>query len=378
MPRIKEDQAGFLEKTKGKGYHVGYYNPLFKGDPESKQKARDVKRSFSEEADQAFFQSLTKIHWFQGNAQSRLQKILNSGGKDEISTSGYKPGAPLVSNWGSIGVELQGRTTLAANDMDYIYSGYVEDMDPKEREKYKSSGIPKRATGFGTNAVAYGLDKKSFKGGQRSEIILDNWKPVSLILSNKAMMLLVDGANNNLMPSFWVQASGIAECVEYFYTKVDLPVKNQKGEIQPKESIMNLVDKTLDRYDAITKGGDILTQEGVNMSKFDLKQFVIETLAESFTESRDLEEKVVSRMAGGKLRKAPEWMASLAQKPGGRTAIAKKAAGWAEKPWAVAQAALGAGSGSFKKANESDKKEAQTCSECGAMYEGAGCNECGY
>lgn len=380
MPRIKEDQSGFLEKTKGKGYNVGYWNPLFKDEPESKQKARDVKRAFSEEADHAFFQSLTKVHWFQGNSQKRLQKILNASGKDEISTSGYKPGSKLVSSWGNVGVELQGRATLAANDMDYIYSGYAEDMSVPEREKHKSSGVPRRATGFGTNAAGYALDAKSFKDGHRSEIILDNWKPVALILSSKAMMLLVDAANGNLLRDVvaWDDASQLAECVEYFITKTGLPVKNQKGEIQPKESITNLVNRAFDSYDSMMQEKDILTKEGAKMSNSDLTQFIEEVLAE---------QKKVTKAYGSKTYVASPGSVSAIKKSGDS---AKKAVGagkfdWASDPFAAAQAAhiVATGEptvkkGAKKKTEESDKKEAVKCDECGAMYEGSSCSECDY
>lgn len=381
MPRIEEDHQGFLTKTKGKGYHVGAYNPLFMGDPESKQKARDVKRSFSEEADHAFFQSLTKIHWLQGEIQQRLQKILNASGKDEISTSGYKSGMPLTSSWGNVGVELQGRATLAANDMDYIYSGYIEDMNPKEREKYKSSGIPRRATGFGTSAMGYGVDAKSFKGGHRSEIILDNWKPVALVLSSKAMNMLLDAANGNILrgSAIWPRALELAECIEYFFTKTNLPAKNQKGEIQSKESIMNLVNRTFDEYDAMSNGSDILTAEGASMSKFDLKQFIMEVLEE---------QKRVTGSYGGKTYGASPGSLSALKKSDSSAKKAVKAGkfSWADDPYAAAQAAHIVATGEptvkkgtkRKKATESDTHEGKQCEQCGTMYEGSACNECGY
>lgn len=43
---------------------------------------------------------------------------------------------------------------------------------------------------------------------------------------------------------------GIKEDKQGFLTKTNLPAKNQKGEIQSKESIMNLVNRTFDEYDA--------------------------------------------------------------------------------------------------------------------------------
>ena len=381
MPRIEEDQQGFLTKTKGKGYHVGSYNPLFMGDPESKQKARDVKRAFAEEADHAFFQSVVKIHWLQGDVQQRLQKILNASGKDEISTSGYKSGMPLMSSWGNVGVELQGRSTLAANDMDYIYSGYIEDMNPKEIEKYKSSGIPKRATGFGTSAMGYALDAKSFKGGQRSEIILDNWKPVALVLSSKAMNMLLDAANGNILQGsvIWPRALELAECIEYFFTKTSLPIKNQKGEIQSKESIINLVNRAFDEYDAMSKGSDILTSEGVKMSNSNLKLFIEEVLEE---------QKRVTGTYGGKTYGASPGSVTAIKKSDSSAKKAVKAGkfAWADNPYAAAQAAHIVATGEptvkkgtkRKKTAEGDVHEGKQCEQCGTMYEGTACNECGY
>jgi hypothetical protein len=280
MPHIKEDLQGFLDKTSGKGYRGDAYDPLFKNNPAGKLKARHAKRSWSEEADIAFFQSLTKIHWFQIEPAQRLRKILSASGKDEISTSAYRSGKQLHNDWGFVGIELQGRPTLAANDMDHVYSGYSEDIKPEDVEKHKSSGLPRRATMF-INAKGYSLDAESFKDGSRSEIILDNWKPVALILTDRALKSLKVATDEKL--SKWELqftcrfAKNIADCVALFCEKTNLPIKDEKGNIQSRDAMMNLAHETHVLCDKVVNES-LIKKRGRYMSNLNLKQFIAEVL----------------------------------------------------------------------------------------------------
>ncbi len=96
----------------------------------------------------------------------------------------------------------------------------------------------------------------------------------------------------------------------------------------------------------------------------------------------------VTRAYGSKTYRASPGSVSALKKSGDST---KKAVGagkfaWAENPYAAAQAAhiVSTGEPTVKKGSkrkktaESDKKEATKCEECGTMYEGSRCNECGY
>ena len=99
------------------------------------------------------------------------------------------------------------------------------------------------------------------------------------------------------------------------------------------------------------------------------------------------EQKKVTGAYGGKTYGASPGSVSAIKKSGdsAKKAVAGGKFSWASNPYAAAQAAhiVATGEptvkkGTKRKSNESDTKEAKTCDECGAKYEGAGCNECGY
>jgi len=195
---IQEDKKNFINKTKNLSYYGDFFDPLFlEKDPESldnKKSAKDIKRLWAAEADHAFMNSVVKIHWLEGSVRpsiaddivSRINDIKNSSGRDEISTMGYIE-EPYVSKWGDIGLVLKGRTTLAANNMDTIYSGYHSMVRNKEdiRNKFKSSGIPKRPTRYSSSSAEhdYIFDRKDFSiyAQNYNEFILDNWKVIGLV-----------------------------------------------------------------------------------------------------------------------------------------------------------------------------------------------------
>jgi len=176
---VRESLEGFTSKTSGTSY----------GQSDPKQMPRELKQAWSAEADHEFFKKLVKVHWISGMPKShfrvfeRMKSFLNASSKDEISTMGYI-GRPSISQWGEFGVMVKGRTTLAANDMNAISSGYYRDIDPDEIEKYrKTSGIPRRASTFNPGkAKGFILDEESF-GRQYlgNELIVDNWRPTGLV-----------------------------------------------------------------------------------------------------------------------------------------------------------------------------------------------------
>ena len=176
---ILEDLEGFKARTA----EISYDHRAPKDIP------RFLKQAWAAEADRTFFESVIKVHWIAGLPKShyaifkKMNAFLNASGRDEIATMGYID-RPNISQWGEFGVMVQGRTTLAAKDMNAIHSGYYRDMDPEEIEKYrKTSGIPRRARSFNRlTADGYVLDEKSF-GTQYlgNELIVDNWESVGLI-----------------------------------------------------------------------------------------------------------------------------------------------------------------------------------------------------
>lgn len=187
---LTEDLEGFEKETRGYTYAAGSSANL-EFDSIAMNFAKKVKRAWRKNADHAFMKSLNKVHWFESGSSIplRFKWFLNNPGKDEIATSAYLPGDPMYSYWGGLGVLVDGYVTLAANDMDSIISGYARDYMPDIEEKYKSSGIPKRAGVFNVPFAPvsnFVLDKASFKGSTYAdnEFIVDNWKVKALVLGS--------------------------------------------------------------------------------------------------------------------------------------------------------------------------------------------------
>jgi len=200
-----EDLQGFLKRTDDISYGVDVDNPTFEGEPEARDLARAVKRAWNAEADHNFMRSVTKIHWMKSATDQNMNRLLSSNGRDEISTMGYISG-PYGSGpdgwpvWGNVGFVIDGRVTLAANTMNSIFSGYHKNVPADVREKYKSSGLRKRAAGFGRwKSEDYILDASSFnpKMQGENEFIVAGWKVTNVIITeymaNKVQEVLDTG-----------------------------------------------------------------------------------------------------------------------------------------------------------------------------------------
>lgn len=192
---LLEDLTGFKTKTQGMDYESPFSDPTF-DDTESlphKGTAKDIKRVWAAEADHKFMESLIKVHWFPDdvtdprnkNWEEKFHRFMTLGGNNEISTMGYLPDSKKIKSfWGPLGLIVQGRVTLAANDMDSVLSGYLS-KSKKNVDKYKSSGIPRRPTTFNsTFSDDYVLDRESYNLNMtdKNEFIVDNWKPAGLIV----------------------------------------------------------------------------------------------------------------------------------------------------------------------------------------------------
>jgi len=197
---IREDLQSFLDKTANIKYKGHIQDPTFDADWQqdlpNKQQARRVKQIWATEADHDFMNAVVKVHWIKNrgveNLKGDLDRFLSMTGKNEISTMGYPPSTTSFStNWGPIGVVVQGHTTIAANRMSSLFSGFTGNITPELADKYKHSGIPKRPTSFlgssdpSSLADDFILDKKSFNprlvGG--NEFIVANWRPVGIVLA---------------------------------------------------------------------------------------------------------------------------------------------------------------------------------------------------
>ena len=206
---LLEDLKGFQQRSKGIDYMSNFEDPTFdlpvQKELPHKEMAKDVKRQWAAEADHDFMNSLIKVHWVGGlDWEKKLDRFLSLGGNNEISAMGYLPNSlELSSAWGTIGVIVQGRVTLAANSMNAITSGYFKDIPQEVISKYKSSGVPRRSTVFasienrygyspGGGSGAYILDRNSFNplSSSSNELIVDNWKPIGLVVKHNTALFL--------------------------------------------------------------------------------------------------------------------------------------------------------------------------------------------
>ena len=239
---LLEDLKGFQARTKDIDYMANLSDPTFEdprqGSLVNKPLAIDVKRAWAAEADHKFMDSIIKIHWTGGlDWEKKLRNFLKLSGKNEISTSGYLPGSKeFVSSWGTIGVIVKGRTTLASNDMNTVNSGYHGQTPPETLKKYTSSGVPKRPLSFrgpsawGGGSSKYILDRDSFDPyeSRRSEFIVDNWKPVGIIVD------IIDFLGTVQFPSVSAEPNiRYAEVV----LELGLPVYDWEMKEIPKEKI---------------------------------------------------------------------------------------------------------------------------------------------
>ena len=211
---LAEDLAGFMDKTRNIRYRGIVQDPTFDrdGNKQNKAAARSVKQIWAEEADHEFMSNVIKIHWLKrAGLQEKLQGFLNMSGKNEISTMGYLPGSEtFMANWGPIGVAVQGRTTLAANRMSTLMSGYGERLTPETADKYAASGTPKRATFFAGTAARgetsladeYILDRASFKSEMQggNEFIVANWVPIGIALASPVRDIMFNQAMGETDP----------------------------------------------------------------------------------------------------------------------------------------------------------------------------------
>ena len=211
---LTEDREGFEKATHDIEFGTRVKDPTFL------QNQKAVKRAWATNADHAFMDNLVKVHWVNTQFGNRnmfaaVKWFFESSGKDEISCAAYLPGRKLTSKWGRVGVLVEGTVTLAANDMDAVVSGYSWEITPSDREKHKSSGVPRRPTLFSsTTADYYFFDKKTFKGNRgadySNEVIVDNWKVTGIVVRN---------------PLPKRDAAGLA-AVEEYAQKAGIPVIN--------------------------------------------------------------------------------------------------------------------------------------------------------
>ena len=213
IPLIVEDLAGFRKKAAPHEYSIDIEeDPTFEEDREARKKARALKTAWKEEADHTFMDSVTKIHWMKDVSPDKMRKFLSGGRKDEISTMGYLKPPYTNFGWGGVGFQLQGRTTIAHNDMDQLYTGYFSGPGQFSRRwKYRDSGVPKRPKSYrdAFEGAGYILDEESFSptGQGYNEFLVDNWKPVGFVLAESTYNTL-KGILERTTPDKWREFEG--------------------------------------------------------------------------------------------------------------------------------------------------------------------------
>jgi hypothetical protein len=210
---LKEDAIGF-------GHDLAASDKFgddFFGGELNKEAAREIKRAFANNADHQFLATLDTVHWtgdFYG------MENLKGKSKDELSATMAAPGENF-DNPLDYGLWIKGRITLASNEQDNLYSGFYRDYGPgaegSEEEvahRDKSSGRNKRPTisksykNYGklergneymekmANNIPYILDQATWdpsKTKSNNEALVDNWKPVGIILTRHDEINIMSG-----------------------------------------------------------------------------------------------------------------------------------------------------------------------------------------
>jgi len=204
---LKEDPMGFVHDLAAASGEFGEEGEEFFGGDPGKGGGKAIKRAFNANADHQWLSTLDTVHW---TGIYDLTSLIGQH-KDELSATISLPGDNFDPEVNDIGLWIKGRITLAANDMDQLYSGHHFEYGPGKslggsEEEYehrkKSSGINKRPTTskdysrYGNlkrgdefaekmaRNMPYILDQSTWhKGirGETNEALVDNWKPVGIV-----------------------------------------------------------------------------------------------------------------------------------------------------------------------------------------------------
>jgi uncharacterized protein (UPF0297 family) len=171
---------------------------------------RLLKQMWNAEVDRSFIESVKLVHWLMSGDPTQF---LTTSSKDEISTEGYLPDEPMVSNFAKgtqIGVLIDGYVTFAMRSGGG--TGFFGGRGLPE--KWKSSGMVKRAPAKKANfrqKLIFNSESQFRSTGMYNEFIVDNWAPTALVA--------VGGLDNPFYKEL------------YAYSKESgLPIVNENGE----------------------------------------------------------------------------------------------------------------------------------------------------
>ena len=125
---IREDAMGFVHDLAASKDEFGKKGQDFYGGDPEKSGGRAIKRAFNANADHKWLSTLDTIHW--GDPYAMVDLIGKS--KDELSTTMTLPNDEIVGFGRNTGLWVKGRITLAANDMDQMFTGHHSDYEPGE------------------------------------------------------------------------------------------------------------------------------------------------------------------------------------------------------------------------------------------------------
>ena len=204
---LKEDPMGFVHDLAASDK----FGEDFFGGRVNKEAGREIKRAFNANADHQFLSTLDTVHW---TSDIYGLEGMKGRGKDELSATMTPPGDYFEPAAGlPYGLWVKGRITLATNEQDNMYSGFQADYGPgaegSEEEvahRDRSSGRNKRPSvsknykNYGQlqrgneymekmarDGIPYILDQTTWdpnKTKTNNEALVDNWKPMGIILNN--------------------------------------------------------------------------------------------------------------------------------------------------------------------------------------------------
>ena len=210
---LLEGRADFERATSNIRYSSDLDDPLFV-EPESKKNiepARNVKQAWAMAVDKIeedeyvpgepppkisrarrWIQDLHKVTWmpYKGDILGHLYKFLNdTDRRGEIACVISVPGNRMerAGGWSWLGVEVSGRVTLAAEDMNALMTGHIGRLPQWQHALYASSGSPRRPTQFnallGTKYILGPEDEaKLINSLESSEALVSNWTPKRIVI----------------------------------------------------------------------------------------------------------------------------------------------------------------------------------------------------
>jgi hypothetical protein len=233
---LKEDVTGFAKEMSayasqpGLSDQDGWYDEFEMH--LSKGTGRAIKSAFRNNADHQWLKTLDTVHW---KLDAYSLTGLKGKNRDELSVVMYLPSEPFRSiRDRPFGLWVKGRITLAAPDMDNIWSGhYAEYMSndwgaaPSEEQTHRarSSGINKRPLKGATRrnydrlgqylkntpdskintkllrtVTPYIFDQESWNAAEKStgtfnEALVDNWKLFGIVVTDSGLVSYLRRAN---------------------------------------------------------------------------------------------------------------------------------------------------------------------------------------